>query len=83
MKTILKFIIFCFVSLLLMHIFLGCSAKKELMIKTEYQEVKVPIKCPLKVPKKPRFNNDLSSAKRLSAYYLEVEYIAKSCTSGE
>ncbi|TKX33327.1 hypothetical protein [Campylobacter taeniopygiae] len=60
-------------------VFTAC-APKELLIKTQYQEVKIPIKCPLKLPLKPFDKGDLESAKQISSYYLEVEDIAKQCT---
>ncbi len=63
--------------------FSACAGKKELLIKTEYIEVKVPIKCDLKLPLKPQFNGNFKSAKELSAYYLQVEKIAKICTKTE
>ncbi|MBX2109035.1 hypothetical protein I9U52_03620, partial [Campylobacter jejuni] len=44
------------------------------------KEVKVPVKCPLKLPLKPLDKKDLESAKEISKYYLEVENIAKLCT---
>lgn len=72
--------IFLFVSVILM--FGGC-ASKEYLIKTEYVEVKIPVKCDLEIPKKPKFKGDFASAKALSAYYLEMERIAKVCTKAE
>lgn len=73
MKKIIFLIIPCF-------LFFGCGSKKEYLVKTRYQEVKIPIKCNLKIPAKPKFKNDFESAKELSKYYLQVEKIAKICT---
>lgn len=71
-----------FVTLILSIILIlsGCASKKEILVKTEYKEVKIPVKCSLKIPAKPKFNNDFKSAKELSKYYLETERIAKLCT---
>ncbi|EGF1230026.1 hypothetical protein IB030_001652 [Campylobacter jejuni] len=60
--------------------FLSACASKDILVKTEYKEVKVPIKCPLKLPLKPFDKGDLESAKKIAKYYLEVENIAKLCT---
>ncbi|ELS6283363.1 hypothetical protein R5S04_001755, partial [Campylobacter coli] len=55
-------------------------ASKDVLIKTEFKELKIPVKCPLKLPLKPFDYGDLESAKKISKYYLEVEDIAKLCT---
>ncbi|MEA8983494.1 hypothetical protein [Campylobacter jejuni] len=62
--------------LIIPFVFLSACASKDILIKTEIKEVKVPIKCPLK----PLDKKDLESAKEISKYYLEVENIAKLCT---
>ncbi|ECL2361686.1 hypothetical protein FSM15_09805 [Campylobacter jejuni] len=65
--------------LIIPFVFTAC-ASKDILIKTEIKEVKVPIKCPLKLPFKPFDKKDLESAKEISKYYLELENIAKLCT---
>lgn len=61
-------------------VFLSACASKDVLIKTEIKELKVPVKCPLKLPLKPLDKGDLESAKEISKYYLEIEEIAKICT---
>lgn len=68
---ILLMVFMCFV--------LSACAHKELLVKTQFKEVKIPIKCPLKIPLKPLDKGDFESAKQISKYYLEVEDIAKRC----
>ncbi|HED5389965.1 TPA: hypothetical protein R5B43_000475 [Campylobacter jejuni] len=67
------------ISMIIPFVFLSACASKDILIKTEYKEVKIPIKCPLKFPLKPLDHGDLESAKEISKYYLEVENIAKQC----
>ncbi|MFK0495542.1 hypothetical protein ACISA7_05765 [Campylobacter coli] len=65
--------------LIIPFVFTAC-ASKDVLIKTEFKELKIPVKCPLKLPLKPFDYGDLESAKKISKYYLEVEDIAKLCT---
>ncbi|EAI1210548.1 hypothetical protein D0W43_07600 [Campylobacter coli] len=66
--------------LIIPFVFLSACASKDVLIKTEFKELKIPVKCPLKLPLKPFDYGDLESAKKISKYYLEVEDIAKLCT---
>ncbi|EOH5813982.1 hypothetical protein ACL908_000518 [Campylobacter coli] len=66
--------------LIIPFVFLSACASKDVLIKTEFKELKIPVKCPLKLPLKPFDYGDLESAKKISKYYLEVENIAKLCT---
>lgn len=63
-------------------VFSAC-ALKDVVVKTEYVEVLVPTKCPLKLPLKPVYDGSFESSKQISAYYLEVENIAKKCIGDE
>lgn len=65
--------------MVIMCLIISACARKELLVKTQYQEVKIPIKCPLKLPLKPLDKGDFESAKQISKYYLELEDIAKRC----
>ena len=67
-------------TLLPLIFFTACSKP---VYKVEVQEVLVPIKCNLALPKKPKDNGSFKSHKDLAKYYLEVEQIAKECTNGE
>lgn len=62
---------------------LSACASKEVLVKTQFEEVKIPIKCPLKLPLKPTNKGGFEGAKELSKYFLEVESIAKICTGEE
>ncbi|TQR29165.1 hypothetical protein DMB92_08490 [Campylobacter sp. MIT 99-7217] len=66
--------------LLIIPFVLSACGSKDTLIKTEFKELKIPIKCPLKLPLKPFDYGDLESAKKISKYYLEAESIAKICT---
>lgn len=60
--------------------FIGCAAKPEIITKTQYQDVYVPVKCQVKIPEKPKFDKkDLQSAKALAVYYRQVEALLKEC----
>ncbi|EEO26023.1 hypothetical protein [Helicobacter winghamensis] len=67
--------------LVMTALLLNACANKELVVKREYKEVLTPTLCPLKLPLKPTYKGTLESAKEISIYYLEVEDIAKRCTS--
>lgn len=58
----------------------GCSAKPEIITHTEYQDVNMPVKCEVKLPGKPKFDeNNLESAKEIAKYYGEVERLLMEC----
>lgn len=61
-------------TLILLALFLGGCASK-----TEYKEVYIPMKCPLKMPLKPQNDSSFESHRDLMIYYLECENIAKKC----
>lgn len=66
--------------LLFALLFVGCSAKPEVITKTIYKDVYVPVKCQVKMPKKPKFEpENLSSAKELAVYYRQVEALLMEC----
>lgn len=44
------------VFLLLAVFFIGCSSKPEIITKTQYQDVYIPVKCQVKIPQKPKFD---------------------------
>lgn len=58
----------------------GCSAKPEIITRTEYQNVYIPVKCKIDMPAKPKFDeNNLESAKEIAKYYGEVERLLTEC----
>lgn len=60
----------------------GCSAKPEIITHTEYQNVYVPVKCEVKLPEKPKFDeNNLESAKEIAKYYGETERLLMECVN--
>ena len=70
-------------SLILAFCLAGCGAKPEVIVKTQYQDVYVPVACIEKMPTKPRFSpSDLQSAKELMGYFLTCEELLKGCVNG-
>ena len=68
------------VFLLFAVFFVGCSSKPEIITKTKYQDVYIPVRCQVKMPKKPKFEpENLSSAKELAVYYRQVEALLMEC----
>lgn len=57
--------------------FSACASKP--VYKVEIKEVFIPVKCNLKLPKKPQENGSFASHRALAKYYLEIEQIAKDC----
>ena len=72
------------VSSLLAALFMaGCSSKPEVIVKTQYQDVYVPVACIEKMPTKPKFSpENLESAKELMGYFLTCEELLKGCVNG-
>lgn len=70
-------------SLILAFILIGCSSKPEVIVKTQYQDVYVPVACIKKMPTKPKFSpENLESAKELMGYFLTCEELLKGCANG-
>lgn len=70
-------------SLILAFILIGCSSKPEVIVKTQYQDVYVPVACIKKMPTKPKFSpENLESAKELMGYFLTCEELLKGCVNG-
>ena len=61
----------------------GCASKPEVIVKTQYQDVYVPVACIEKMPTKPKYStSDLQSAKELMGYFLTCEELLKGCVNG-
>lgn len=61
----------------------GCASKPEVIVKTQYQDVYVPIACIKEMPAKPKYStSDLQSAKELMGYFLTCEELLKGCVNG-
>ncbi len=61
----------------------GCTSKPEVIVKTQYQDVYVPVACIEKMPTKPKFSpENLESAKELMGYFLTCEELLKGCANG-
>ena len=59
----------------------GC-AKQEPLIRTEYKDVLVPIKCKASLPAKPKFDSsNMQSAVELAKYYQTCEALLKECAN--
>ena len=70
-------------SLILAFCLAGCSSKPEVIVKTQYQDVYVPMACIEKMPTKPKYSSsDLQSAKELMGYFLTCEELLKGCVNG-
>ena len=70
-------------SLIVAFCLAGCGAKPEVIVKTQYQDVYVPVACIDKMPTKPKFSpSDLQSAKELMGYFLTCEELLKGCVNG-
>ena len=70
-------------SLILAFVLIGCSSKPEISVKTQYQDVYVPVECIEKMPTKPKFSpENLESAKELMGYFLTCEELLKGCVNG-
>ena len=70
-------------SLIVAFCLAGCGAKPEVIVKTQYQDVYVPVACIEKMPAKPKYSpSDLQSAKELMGYFLTCEELLKGCING-
>lgn len=70
-------------SLIVAFFMAGCVSKPELIVKTQYQDVYVPIACIKEMPAKPKYSpSDLQSAKELMGYFLTCEELLKGCVNG-
>lgn len=70
-------------SLIVALFMVGCSSKPEIIVKTQYQDVYVPIACIKEMPAKPKYSpSDLQSAKELMGYFLTCEELLKGCANG-
>ena len=59
----------------------GC-AKQEPLIRTEYKDVLIPIKCKASLPAKPKFDSsNMQSAVELAKYYQTCEALLKECAN--
>ena len=65
-------------------LFSGCAAKPNIITKTEFQKVIVPVRCEVELPQKPNFDpENLVSAQELAAYYAQIEVLLIACTKEE
>ena len=79
-EYIIRFILFL-IGLALCVSLSGCAAKPA-MVRTEYKDVLVPIKCKVTLPAKPKFDPDnMQSAVELATYYQTCEALLKECAN--
>lgn len=65
----------------LVTLFSGC-ASKDVVVKTEFKDVYIPVKCEVKLPPKPKYNPlNLQSVKDIAKYYEIVELELKRCVN--
>ena len=70
-------------SLIVAFFMAGCASKPEVIVKTQYQDVYVPVACIKEMPAKPKYSlGDLQSAKELMGYFLTCEELLKGCVNG-
>ena len=70
-------------SLIVAFFMTGCASKPEVIVKTQYQDVYVPVACIEKMPAKPKYSpSNLQSAKELMGYFLTCEELLKGCVNG-
>jgi len=76
----IRFVLFL-IGLALCVFLSGCAAK-EPIVRTEYKNVYIPIKCEVKIPVKPKFDpNNMQSAVELAKYYETCEALLKECAN--
>ena len=74
----IRFVLFL-IGLALCVFLSGCAAK-EPIVRTEYKNVYIPIKCEVKIPAKPKFDpNNMQSALELAKYFQTCEALLKEC----
>ena len=70
-------------SLIVAFFMAGCASKPEVIVKTQYQDVYVPVACIDKMPTKPKYSpENLESAKELMGYFLTCEKLLEGCVNG-
>ena len=70
-------------SLIVAFFIAGGSSKPEIIVKTQYQDVYVPIACIKEMPIKPKYSpSDLQSAKELMGYFFTCEELLRGCVNG-
>ena len=79
-EYIIRFILFL-IGLTLCVSLSGC-AKQEPLVRTEYKDVFMAIKCEVSLPAKPKFDPDnMQSAVELAKYYQTCEALLKECAN--
>lgn len=63
--------------LIVAFLFVGCSLKQD--EKIVYKEVLIPVKCQVRMPKKPMNDKSFEAHKALMIYFLECESLLKEC----
>lgn len=74
---VIEFVLICGLIIILC----GCAAKEpEIISRTSYQDVNMPVRCNVELPPKPEFDeNDPPTAGDVAAYYEEVERLLLLC----
>lgn len=79
-EYIIRFILFL-IGLALCVSLSGCAAKPA-MVRTEYKDVLIPVKCKVNLPAKPKFDSsNMQSAVELATYYQTCEALLKECAN--
>ena len=79
-EYIIRFVLFL-IGLALCVSLSGCAAKPA-MVRTEYKDVFIPIRCKVSLPAKPKFDSsNMQSAVELAKYYQTCEALLKECAN--
>lgn len=58
----------------------GCASKPEMLVRTEYQDVAVPVKCDVVLPQNVEFSEyDPQTWIDIGEYHTHVELLLKAC----
>ncbi|MBE2985561.1 hypothetical protein CCAL12920_00655 [Campylobacter sp. RM12920] len=58
----------------------GCASKPEMLVRTEYQDVAMPVKCEVTLPQNVEFKEtDPQTWIDIGRYHIEVELLLKAC----
>lgn len=69
---------------LLCAAFTGLECSPKVMVKTEYRDVKVPVRCNVSAPARPQYNPDpVMGVVDLCEYAEKLELLLKTCTEGK
>lgn len=73
-------IVFCLLLSLIVLLSGGCANKPEMIVRTKYQDVAMPVKCEVTLPQNVEFKEtDPQTWIDIGEYHSEVELLLKAC----